>query len=246
MRLCNECNLVFENNKSYSNHVRWKHNNKVYERPVCKHCKKNFAKCSFERHEKLCYLNPTNKQNCLQCGNIIIGYRKKFCNQSCGAKFNNSKRNPLELDRSYITPEWREKRRQATLKQWNDGIHKISRRIYSSKNERAITKHFRENFPHDEWKTGGRLKLENECFLSRDLWSDKLKICFEYDGAWHFKDIKGQLKSKQYKDHLLEKWCKQHNYRLVRIDELAYKNIQQIVDLVYRRNDDIIKIGDRY
>ena len=248
MRTCKECNIIFESGRSYSNHIRWKHNNKVYERFICKHCNKDFAKCGIKRHENLCDMSLNKKRNCLECGEIVIGYRKKFCNSSCSAKYSNARRDPFTTDRSYITPEWKEKQRQATIKQWNDGVHKISRQIYSSKNERAITKYFRETFTQDEWKTGGRLKLEESCFLSRDLWSDKLKICFEYDGAWHFKDINGQLKMKQYKDVLLEKWCKEHKYRLVRIDELEYKNVEQIVDLVYNIPDNIsiIKVGNRY
>jgi hypothetical protein len=78
------------------------------------------------------------------------------------------------------------------------------------------------------------------------MWSDKLKICFEYDGVWHFKDIHNQLAKKQLKDALLEQWCLLNNYRLIRVDEDFYINIQQIEELIYKQTDKIIKIGNRY
>ena len=78
------------------------------------------------------------------------------------------------------------------------------------------------------------------------MWSDVLKVCFEYDGIWHFKDIYGQLDKKQNKDKLLELWCINNNYRLVRVDEDCYKNIQQIEELIYNSLDAIIKIGNSY
>jgi hypothetical protein len=78
------------------------------------------------------------------------------------------------------------------------------------------------------------------------MWSDKLKICFEYDGIWHFEDIKGQLKIKQTKDVLLEKWCIENNYRLIRIDENFYESVEQIVNLIYNNKQSVVKIGNRY
>jgi hypothetical protein len=130
---------------------------------------------------------------------------------------------------------------------WKEGKLSYSqKRLFSSKIEGEIVTHFKKKFPHDKWKSGGRLALNDTENLSRDLWSDKLKICFEYDGVWHFKDIYGQLNKKQIKDKLFEQWCINNNYRLVRVDENFYKNIQQIEDLIYNNNCNIIKIGARY
>lgn len=97
----------------------------------------------------------------------------------------------------------------------------------------------------DGWKSGGGLKFEGKRIV-RDLWSDKLQICFEYDGIWHFEDILGQLEDKKIKDNLLEKWCIYNNYRLIRIDELEFINEQQIENLIYENKEPIIKIGKRY
>lgn len=118
-------------------------------------------------------------------------------------------------------------------------------KIFSSKNERIICKYFKSKYPEHEWKSGGRIKY-NGIGLVRDLYSDILKICFEYDGIWHFKNIKGQLKDKQKKDKCLEEWCLFNNYRLIRIDENVYVNPEQIENLIYNTIEPIIKLGDRY
>jgi hypothetical protein len=247
MRTCNECNITFESNRSYSNHVRWNHLHVEYKRTKCQFCNKKIRNENFEKHLATCQYNITFKKNCLTCNKEIFGKDKKFCSCSCSATHNNLKKDYTIVDRSYITPEWKEKQRQNTLKAWKNGIHSIDRKtIYTSKNERAIVKYFRETYPKDEWKTGGRLVLSDGTFLARDLWSDKLKICFEYDGIWHFKDIHGQLNKKQTKDRLLEEWCKDNKYRLIRIDENSYKDIKQIESLIYNQKEQIIKVGDRY
>jgi hypothetical protein len=231
MRVCEVCHLEFENHGVYANHIRWNHKEVPYTSLNCKYCNATRPKSSIIKHEKSCSKNPKNIKHCLHCNAIVTGYRKRFCNNSCSAKYSNTHR--TNIDRSYITPEWRAKMRKSTIKQWLNGVHNPSRPIYSSKNERAIVKHFKETYPNDNWKTSGRLVLEDGSFLSRDLWSDKLKICFEYDGIWHFKDIKGQLKQKQTKDRLLEEWCKKNNYRLIRVDENNYQDVKQIENLIY-------------
>jgi hypothetical protein len=247
MRICEICNLTFDNNKTYSNHVRWKHKEQPYKIVNCKLCNEQVALCGLKAHERFCKKRSEQPKNCKQCGKEleqVLGNFKKFCNRSCSAKHSNKHRK--NVDRSYITPEWKEKMRKTTIQQWIDGVHKINEEIFSSKNERAIVKHIKEQYPNDEWKNGGRLVLKDGSFLSRDLWSDKLKVCFEYDGIWHFKDIKGQLKKKQTKDRLLEEWCRENNYRLIRIDENNYKDIKQIENLIYNQKEQIIKVGDRY
>lgn len=249
MKACSICGESFINGRTYSNHVRWKHKKIEYKRISCNFCQVDIRCENITNHLSVCRKNPANFINCKQCNKSITGaYKVQFCNRSCSAKYNNARRVGHNGDKSYMTPEWRKNLSDKTKANWKKGLLKAPTHLpmFSSKNERAITKHFKESYPHDEWKSGGRLILSNGSFLSRDLWSDKLKICFEYDGIWHFKDIKGQLQKKQLKDTLLEEWCIQNKYRLVRIDELNYKYIEQIVDLIYRRDDTILKIGDRY
>ena len=138
-------------------------------------------------------------------------------------------------------------------KLWTDGYfddtsalnHLKAPKIFSSKNERLIVEHFKQAFPEDEWTSGGNIKYEGTR-LSRDMFSKKLKVCFEYDGDWHFIDIKGQLKDKQHKDVMLEKWCLENDYRLIRIDEKKFLNCKQIEKLIYEKTDQVIKIGNRY
>lgn len=120
-----------------------------------------------------------------------------------------------------------------------------SQKIFSSKNERIICEYIKTKYPEHNWKSGGRIKY-NGIGIVRDLYSDVLKICFEYDGIWHFKNIKGQLIDKQIKDKCLEKWCIENNYRLIRIDENQYTNLEQIERLIYNTDVSIIKIGNRY
>ena len=178
------------------------------------------------------------------CGKELFSRSNIFCNSSCSAKFNNVNRKPFE--RTYITPEWKLKQSINTKENWLRGKFSMPKEIFSSKNEREIVLHFKQTFPNDGWKSGGRLILDNKETLSRDMWSDKLKVCFEYDGIWHFKDIHGQLNRKQLKDKMLEQWCINNGYRLVRIDEDFYRNVQQIEDLIYNNCDSITKIGNRY
>jgi DNA-directed RNA polymerase subunit RPC12/RpoP len=247
MKNCNECGEKFENNKIYANHVRWKHKKIEYKRIQCPYCDYNVRNENYNKHIEVCPKSNHNIFNCLNCGEIGKNHGIKFCSRSCSAIYNNQKRKYNKIDRSYITPEWRDAQRQRALKNWRNGLFNMERKIFfNSKNERAIVKYIKENYPNDEWKSGGVLNFSDGNIIARDLWSDKLKICFEYDGVWHFKDIHGQLEKKQIKDRLLEEWCKANNYRLVRIDENMYKGFDQIVDLLYNRKEKIIKIGDRY
>lgn len=209
----------------------------------CVFCKLSKSKRNIKRHQEKCFYNPSCFRFCKTCNKQLF-LKKKFCNNSCSASFTNSVR---IVDRSYITDSWKENIRFKNKQNWKDGkVTYSQKRLFSSKNEREIVMYFKRNFPNDEWKSGGRLKLNDTESLSRDMWSDKLKICFEYDGVWHFKDIYGQLSKKQNKDRLFEQWCAVNNYRLVRIDENLYKNVQQVEELIYFCQESIIKIGNRY
>jgi len=241
MKQCEICNITFESGRSFSNHVRWNHKEVKYKKEKCVHCNKEIALCGLFNHIKSCL---QNKKKCKKCGVEFNSRSNMFCTGTCAATFNNSVR--VSCDRSYITPEWKRKQSVTTKENWQKGKFKIARQIYSSKNERDIVSWFKKTYPEDGWKSGGHLKLNEDESLSRDMWSDKLKICFEYDGIWHFKDIHGQLYKKQLKDKLLEQWCLENNYRLIRVDEKNYINVFQINELIYNKKDNVIKIGERY
>ena len=71
------------------------------------------------------------------------------------------------------------------------------------------------------------------------MWSDVRKICIEYDGIWHFKNIHNQLEEKQKKDKLLNKWCVENGYCLIRIDDKEYvKRKNEILQIVHQIVED--------
>ena len=78
------------------------------------------------------------------------------------------------------------------------------------------------------------------------MWSRKLKIIFEYDGIWHFKDIHWQLENKQIKDKMTEEFALKNGYKLIRIADDKNITLEQIENIVYNTLDNVIKIGDNY
>jgi hypothetical protein len=150
----------------------------------------------------------------------------------------------------FLAEEAKKKKGIKTKQAWRDGrckpwIINHGKFRFTSKGEEEIRNYFIDNFPEDEWTFGGGIKVEDKR-ISRDLYSNKLKVCIEYDGIWHFKDIKGQLKKKQYKDSLLEKWCIENSYKLIRIKEEVYLKdkinlLNLVVSEVYEKNNMIVK-----
>lgn len=234
---CPECGLVFENHSKKANHIKWHHRATqstiekiktirsqqrgplVTETRQCKKCSKPF---------EVSYYSNTKRPPQNEC-----------CSRVCA----NSR---IQTDAIKL------KKSAATKKSWQEGVYDEVQRIkveqnklFSSKTERAIRDFIKHKYPEGMWKSGGSLLVDGSR-ISRDLYSDKLKICFEYDGVWHFKDIHGQLQHKQEIDRKLESWCIANSYRLIRVDEDAYVDIDQITELIYKRNDPIIKIGTRY
>lgn len=234
---CPECGLVFESHSKKANHIKWHHRN----------IESTIEKIRAVRSNQRGYLIMESR-NCLKCEKPFeIRYysnskrlpANKYCSRTCA----NSR---------VQTDCIKSKKSNAVKKKWQEGIYdKIQRskvetnKIFSSKNERFIRDWIKKVYPEDDWKSGGGIVVEGSR-ISRDLYSDKLKICFEYDGVWHFKDIHNQLRHKQEIDRKLERWCVANNYRLIRVDEEVYEGINQIISLIYERVDMIIKLGKRY
>lgn len=139
-------------------------------------------------------------------------------------------------------------------RKWSDPTyaHKQMARTqsFTSRGEREVREFFRKQFPNDGWTFGGCIKHDGYQ-MSRDLYSPKLQVCIEYDGIWHFEEIKDNLEYKQVRDIALERWCLVNSWRLVRIDEDVYNADKEaamklLVDSVYKSNDQIIKLGTRY
>ena len=191
--ICRDCSIEFISFQEKANHIRWYHkNNEEY----FKKAKLSSIKTNERRFGKWLYEEVTCSKS--SCENkVSIKYRenkkplKSFCSRSCS-----NSRGPR-------SQKFKEIVKIKISKKWKDGTydnvdHTSKNRRFSSRKEREIVSYFKSAYKEDEWKSGGRL-IYNGTSISRDLYSDKLRICIEYDGVWHFKDIHGQLEQKTKK-----------------------------------------------
>lgn len=74
----------------------------------CKHCSKSVIVSNISRHEKTCYLNPVNIQNCKSCGKPIKNYKynKGTCSYSCSNRVFNKDRKKPENYKKYTSICW--------------------------------------------------------------------------------------------------------------------------------------------
>lgn len=209
MRTCKWCNKIFDelSGRIFSNHVRW--------------CDSNPNRNKFKRRTK----EPSLfLRKCKVCGNIFEvptkQHRKKCCSPRCSSELSRSFAENIHKSSTFS-----EKMSKIAKRMWRNETYiekQLSREdFYTSAGEVEIRRHFQENFFEDDWTYGGRL-IFNNLPIIRDLYSNKLKVCIEYDGIWHFDNIKGQLKDKILKDNNLFDWCQENEFRLIRIDEDVY------------------------
>jgi len=219
---CSECSQRFDSHSQKANHIRWKHrdNTRYFQRfklasskrEEVKHGKWLFIDC-------ICHNCSSKFQSRIREGKE----HPRFCCQSCA-----NVRHHSNSTKQLIS--------ESVSKKWNDEEYarkclfsnRIIRKRWSSKGEVEIRDSFRSSFPEDGWTFGGRLKVGDHLYVSRDLYSSKLKICIEYDGVWHFKDIHHQLAQKQEKDRALEIWCRQNSWRLIRISDDVYNRDRKL------------------
>jgi len=242
---CEECDLEFSTFQAKANHIRWHHKKPISTPETIENTKQKKITREVEWYGEFIY----DSVPCKICGVMVdIKYRSKkgkkehyYCSSWCRHSRPQTEKTKRKIGKAVSEkwqndPEFREKCSQAAVNQ---------RKLFSSKGEREIVKYFKTNFPNDEWTFGGHLSCK-DVFISRDLYSNKLKVCIEYDGIWHFKDINNQLEGKQYKDKCLEEWCIENDYKLIRIKEEVYQSdkdlyTRKIVDAVYEGEDKIIK-----
>jgi hypothetical protein len=226
MKTCVECNLSFENPKVYANHMRWKHvgNKETFS----KNLSKSILAIKAEEKGEMIEVDAI----CEKCEQTFAfkTYEKKpkhkrFCSIQCSNSRTHSNETKAKIANTLSS---------SIKKKWENGDYdSVEYKYFSSKAERSILLYLKETYPDDEWTSGGAMKIENEIIV-RDMYSTKLKTCIEYDGIWHFKDIHGQLETKKKKDDILNKWCIENGWRIIRISESYWhengKNFQVIED----------------
>jgi len=239
-KICELCGEEFRSGRVKSNHVRWKHKDTSEKR------ERITAILSVGRsasNDKIFSKSIVKNRNCKSCGKIFKVTETEFLSESsrryvkcCSVKCQNSRvwSKDTNIKRSSavsksIKDKWAndEDYRKKCLK----GNSKIR---FTSKGEVELRTWLIAEHPNDNWTFGGHVRQDG-IGLVRDVYSNKLRVCIEYDGAWHFKEIHGQLKKKQEKDAALEKWCKENGYKLIRIREEIYKKNPEIwKNVLYR------------
>jgi hypothetical protein len=245
MKICKYCNIQIDDKHSiYANHVRWCDKNTT-------NGDKGISEVSKSKIDYYLKLYPINEYNviCKVCdAKFTLLEReskfnkrngKYFCSYSCSRKRSEEAKQKISLSTKEL---W--KNEEYANKIVKNNTNKNYR--FTSKGEEEIKKYLKEIYKVDEWTSGGGFKYEN-INLTRDMYSNKLKVIVEYDGIWHFKDIHGQLENKQMKDNLLEKWVIENNWRLIRLkDDLYRKNkkywLNNLLNSIYNSNEQIIKL----
>jgi len=246
MKVCKYCNKEIEGSHSvYANHVRWCDKNKT-------NGDKGGNKIS-EAKKKYYEENRKEIEHNVICNRCF----ENFTITEVKSKFK-SRRNryfcSIKCSKSRSDDETKRKISESTKKLWKNEeyANKIiknntNRNIrFSSKGEEEIKYYLKENHKLDNWTSGGGFKYKDK-ILTRDIYSNDLKIIVEYDGVWHFKDIHGKLEEKQTKDRLLEEWVIVNDWRIVRISDDLYrkekeKYLEILINSIYNRLDKVIKI----
>jgi len=181
MKVCKYCNKEIEGSHSvYANHVRWCDKNttngdkgglKISE------SKKKY----YEENRK----NIEHTVSCTKCEQTftIIETNSKFkkrknrffCSKACSFSRSN--------------PETKRKISESSKNLWKDEnyMNKVinnntNRNIrFTSKGEKEIKNYLKENHKSDNWTSGGGFKYKDK-ILTRDVYSNDLKIIVEYDG----------------------------------------------------------------
>lgn len=94
---------------------------------------------------------------------------------------------------------------------------------FYSKGEKELLGLLQSKFPEHHFTCGSLRKIGEGIYKSLDAYSDSLKLIIEYDGIYHFEEIYGNLEEVQYKDRLLEQWCVDNGWKIIRVNEITFQ-----------------------
>lgn len=180
-----------------------------------------------------------NPNKCVLCNNDIPYEKRKskHCGLSCSNKNRRHSEATKQLIRSSVNTFIKENPDQFYKCMENRENIVVQHQMFSSKNERELLKIIKTEFPSYNFTSGGNFKLEDNSRKSLDIYSKDFKIIIEYDGIYHFKDIYGNFEKVKHKDRLIEKWCIDNNWKIIRVNEKTYhlhkeKVINTIFDMI--------------
>jgi hypothetical protein len=107
---------------------------------------------------------------------------------------------------------------------WVDGYH-----FKKSTGEIAVEKTLKKlGLTFEKQKMFKNCKLQLP--LRFDFYVPSLNTCIEYDGEYHYKDIRGTLEYTQIRDAIKNKYCAENNIALIRIPYFEKENIYKIIE----------------
>ena len=165
--------------------------------------------------------HPTLCKYCQQA----LPYEKrkyKFCNRSCSSSYNGqhmTKETKQKISKS-IT-QFRIENPEIANK-WTS-TH-LTNKCFNSKGEKELLSIIQNQFPQYHFTCGSLRKLAERIYKSLDIYSNELKLIIEFDGIYHFKNIYNNLEQVQLKDKLLNQWCVNNAWKIIRINEITYIN----------------------
>jgi very-short-patch-repair endonuclease len=210
--ICDECGKSFEKQRGeYNRRIK-----KGYANFFCN------SQCAGKGLDRPNEIHVPITAQCLWCKSVIetttCSKARKCCSRTCSAKYSRS-----TCKNVHQTDEFRKKVSDKTKSAWDSGkydeLMNSGRKWFNSKGEIELREYLKVALPEYKFTTG----MLTGAGSNPDIWSKEYKVVIEYDGIWHFKDIKGQLADKQTKDKRLEDWCVENKWRCIRIKEEVYK-----------------------
>lgn len=171
---------------------------------VCEKCKITFTV------EEITYKFPTRE--------------RYYCSSKCS-------HSRIRTDEMKVAQSIRAKKQYNSLPE-EEKIKRANRshrpRIFRSKGEIRLLELLKQSLPDFEFQIAGSFSYKG-VIIGRDIISFKKKICIEYDGAWHFKNINNQVEYKQGKDKLFEEFINDSDFRLIRVTDNNFDKHQYLL-----------------